>query len=104
MASADERGDATSRAAPLAGQVAIVTGGARGIGRGIAARFVRDGAHVVIGDRDVETATATAAELTSSAGSGGRADAMELDAADRDQVEGMVDAADAQAVSATVAT
>jgi len=92
MASADERGDATSRAAPLAGQVAIVTGGARGIGRGIAARFVRDGAHVVIGDRDVETATATAAELRSSAGSGGRADAMELDAADRDQVEAMVDA------------
>ncbi|MBI3498244.1 MAG: SDR family oxidoreductase [Proteobacteria bacterium] len=38
---------------PLAGQVAIVTGGARGIGLGIALRLNEDGAQVVIWDRDL---------------------------------------------------
>ena len=92
MASPDDRDDTSTRQSPLAGQVAIVTGAARGIGRAIAARFVRDGARVFIGDRDIATADATAAELTRSATSGGRAEAMELDASDRGQVEAMVDA------------
>jgi 3alpha(or 20beta)-hydroxysteroid dehydrogenase len=35
---------------PLDGKVAIVTGGARGIGEATARRLVADGAHVVIGD------------------------------------------------------
>ncbi|MDE1179033.1 SDR family NAD(P)-dependent oxidoreductase [Paraburkholderia sp.] len=38
---------------PLAGQVAIVTGGARGIGLGIAQALQRDGARVAIWDLDV---------------------------------------------------
>ena len=45
----------------LEGRVAIVTGGARGIGRAISARFLEQGARVVIADRDLATAEATAA-------------------------------------------
>lgn len=42
------------------GQVAIVTGAARGIGRGIASRLTQEGAHVVIADIDLEGAQKTA--------------------------------------------
>jgi glucose 1-dehydrogenase len=77
-------------AAPLAGRVAIVTGGGRGIGRGIVARFVRDGARVLIADRDIATAVKTAEHLSSEATSGGRADAIEADAADRAAIEAVI--------------
>ena len=49
--------------AMLDDKVAIVTGGARGIGRAIAARFVAEGASVVVADVDEATGKATAAEL-----------------------------------------
>jgi NAD(P)-dependent dehydrogenase (short-subunit alcohol dehydrogenase family) len=49
--------------AGLDGKVAIVTGGARGIGAGIARCLARDGASVVILDLDGEAATGTANEL-----------------------------------------
>ena len=39
---------ATVSTRPLDGRVAVITGGARGIGRGIALRLARDGAHCVI--------------------------------------------------------
>lgn len=38
------------------GKTVIVTGGAKGIGRGCVERFARDGAHVVIADVDTEAA------------------------------------------------
>jgi NAD(P)-dependent dehydrogenase (short-subunit alcohol dehydrogenase family) len=47
----------------LEGQVAIVTGGGQGIGRAIALRFAREGAHLAIVDVNRETAEATAREI-----------------------------------------
>lgn len=45
------------------GKVAVVTGGAHGIGRATALAFARHGARVVVVDRDGEGAAAVAAEL-----------------------------------------
>jgi 3-oxoacyl-[acyl-carrier protein] reductase len=47
----------------LTDQVAVVTGAARGIGRGIATVLAAEGAHVVICDRDAELAESTATAL-----------------------------------------
>ena len=47
----------------LAGKTAIVTGGGRGIGRGIALCLARDGADVAVCDRDTEPAHETAREI-----------------------------------------
>jgi 2-deoxy-D-gluconate 3-dehydrogenase len=47
----------------LDGKTAIVTGGAKGIGRGIAERLVEAGASVVISDIDVEAGTRVSREL-----------------------------------------
>jgi len=46
----------------------VVTGGARGIGRGIAELMVARGHHVVIGDLDGRAAAATAEEIGAVAG------------------------------------
>jgi 3alpha(or 20beta)-hydroxysteroid dehydrogenase len=47
----------------FAGRVAVVTGGAAGFGRAVAARLRGEGAHVVIVDRDAAALAATAQEL-----------------------------------------
>lgn len=47
----------------LQGKTAIVIGAARGIGAGIAERFVEEGATVVIGDTEVDAGKATAERL-----------------------------------------
>jgi NAD(P)-dependent dehydrogenase (short-subunit alcohol dehydrogenase family) len=49
--------------AELSGQVAIVTGGSRGIGEAIARRFAASGASVLITGRSQETLDATAARI-----------------------------------------
>lgn len=49
----------------LKDRVALIVGAARGIGRGIAERFVEEGASVVIGDSDETSGKTTAQELGS---------------------------------------
>ena len=52
----------------LDGKVAIVTGGSRGIGRGIAAAMAEAGAKVMITSRNEETCAATVDDLRASTG------------------------------------
>jgi NAD(P)-dependent dehydrogenase (short-subunit alcohol dehydrogenase family) len=51
----------------LDGRVALVTGGASGLGQAMVRRFVAEGAQVVIGDIDMAGAAAVAAELGAAA-------------------------------------
>jgi NAD(P)-dependent dehydrogenase (short-subunit alcohol dehydrogenase family) len=73
--------DASGR--DLDGRVAVVTGGARGIGRAISTRFLEHGATVVIADRDIAGAEATASELAAL----GPVQATALDVTDWDAVD-----------------
>lgn len=52
----------------LDGRLAIVTGGSRGIGKAIARTLAREGCDVAIIARDLETADATAREITGASG------------------------------------
>ena len=62
----------------LAGQRAVVTGGANGIGAGIALRLAAEGAHVVVADIDLDAATALASQIDGTA--------VRLDVADPEAV------------------
>ena len=66
----------------LGGHVALVTGGASGIGRAIAARFAEEGAHVVLTDLDGAAAHATAAALGAACRAPERIRAVAADATD----------------------
>jgi len=74
----------------LAGRTAIITGAGDGIGRGIASRFAREGAAVVVADYDEEAGSRCAGELNAA---GAHAIFVRCDVADRTQVEAAVAAA-----------
>ncbi|MCK9563475.1 MAG: SDR family NAD(P)-dependent oxidoreductase, partial [Bacteroidales bacterium] len=69
----------------LSGKVAIVTGGASGLGRATAELFVREGARVVIADVNVEAGRALAAQL------GDTARFRATDVASESDVQALVD-------------
>jgi NADP-dependent 3-hydroxy acid dehydrogenase YdfG len=70
----------------LAGQVAAVTGAARGIGKATAQAFAREGMKVAVGDLDATLAQRAAEEI------GPSAEAFALDVTRRDSFEAFVDA------------
>src|SRR5918998_1834912 len=74
----------------LTGQVAAITGGARGIGRETARSMLREGMKVAIGDLDAAAAEATAAEL----GPPERIRAYALDVTDRASFAAFLDDAE----------
>lgn len=71
----------------LSGKSAIVTGGAKGIGYGIAHRLAEAGAQVLIADMDEDAAASTAKELSSK---GWSASASIVDVSSEDDVKRMV--------------
>ncbi|HET6508940.1 MAG TPA: SDR family oxidoreductase [Baekduia sp.] len=74
----------------LTGQVAAITGAARGIGRATAQAFLREGMKVAIGDLDHATAQETAKEL------GHGTVAFELDVTRRESVKAFLDGVEEQ--------
>lgn len=67
------------------GQVAIVTGGASGVGREVAARLTQEGAKVVLWDMNADALTQAQADT-------GAVDAISLDVTDADAVQAAADA------------
>lgn len=68
----------------LRGKSALITGAARGIGRGFAERYLAEGATVAIADINMEAATQTASEL------GAGAYAVDLDVSDQDSIDAAI--------------
>ncbi len=71
----------------LHGKVAAVTGAGAGIGRAIALRFAREGAKVVVSDRDAAAAETTCSEIQAA---GGVACALGCDVSREDEVAQLV--------------
>jgi NAD(P)-dependent dehydrogenase (short-subunit alcohol dehydrogenase family) len=71
----------------FAGKVVVVTGGARGLGRGLAEAVARGGAKLVVGDIDLAAANALCDELSRA---GCSATALAVDVTDAASVERLV--------------
>ncbi len=76
---------------PLLDRVAIVTGGAQGLGEAICRRLVDEGAHVVVADINLDGAQETAVAIE--AETGRRTLAVRADVTNETEVAAMVDAA-----------
>lgn len=73
----------------LEGKVAIVTGGASGIGFATAKRFLEEGAAVIIWDINQEAGEAAASELN---GAGGTVEFRQVNTANKSEIEAAIDA------------
>lgn len=74
----------------LVGEVAIVTGGAQGIGGATARRLAEEGARVLIADIDLATAERNVETIRAA---GGEAAALAVDVARHDDIRAMIDEA-----------
>lgn len=74
----------------LPGKIAIITGGASGIGHEASKLFAREGAFVIVADKNEAAAHKVAAEI---AEAGGKASAVGVDVAVAEQVRVMIDVA-----------
>jgi sorbitol-6-phosphate 2-dehydrogenase len=74
----------------LADRIALVTGGAQGLGAALCMRLAREGCDVVVADLNVQQAEATAAAVAQETGR--RCLPMAVNVCDEDQVRTMVDA------------
>lgn len=75
----------------VSGQVVLVSGGTRGIGRSIAEGFHKRGASVVVTGRDGAVAEQAASEIAAATGGSGRCVGMGCDVADAAQMQPLVD-------------
>ena len=72
----------------LQNKVALITGGAQGIGKTISEELVQNGAHVVLGDVNLEGAQATAEAINND---GGSASAVKIDVSNPAEVKQVFD-------------
>jgi NAD(P)-dependent dehydrogenase (short-subunit alcohol dehydrogenase family) len=87
-ADADRDDNSMTSAGRLESLVAVVTGGASGIGRATVEAMARQGARVVVADRDTATGAEVAADIR---GEGGLAQPVPVDIADEASVAAMVE-------------
>jgi sorbitol-6-phosphate 2-dehydrogenase len=73
----------------LQSRIALVTGGAQGLGAAICHRLGREGAELVVADLNLQGAKRTAAEIAEETGQ--RAIAVQVDVTDEEQVRAMVE-------------